>query len=87
MAYYLRIDNKQIPVWHNKTNFLKEISETEYQKLLKENKYQKVKFYAGILENALEAKAKNQTIIQKITKCLDDFIRAFYPSCIIEIKQ
>ena len=85
-VYYLRIENKQIHDWPKRLNCFKEISESEYQELLKENKAQKVKFYASILENALEVKAENQKFTQKISKCLDDFIRASYPSCIIELK-
>ena len=87
MKYYFRIENKIIPELPEYFNCFKEISGAEYEQLLKENKAQKVKFYASILDNALEEKTANQRFIQKINSCLDNFIRAFYPSCILEIKQ
>ena len=85
MVYYLRIENRIIPGIHEYVNCFKEISKTEYQSLLKEDKAVKVKFYATSIHNALEEKTANRTLIHRINKCFEDFIRAAYPSIILDV--
>jgi len=87
MAYYFRINNKLAPELCRYANYFREINKAEYERLLKENKAKRVKFYVTLLPNALEEKATKQSLIQKINKCLEDFMYSINPTIILNVKS